>query len=147
MPFLTGKCFFRWTASRTGAPLLGASTLRAGALPAASSTAASTIKLFRMPARRPMARAFLFIVRIEGAALLVGIGTARREGAAGRQIGQGRHHARDFLQPAVRRHRYLAADDREVRDRGEEAMRVGVERCLEQLLDICLLDLLAGDRD
>src|SRR4051794_18949941 len=122
MPFLTGKCFFRLTTSSTGAPLPPPAPLGTTLLPVVSCTAASTIKLLRMPAGGPMPRALLFVGREKGPALLVGIGAARREGTAGRQIGQGRHQTRDLLQPAVRFRRGLAADDREVGDRGEQAV-------------------------
>src|SRR4051795_9020150 len=123
MPFLTGKCFFRLTTSSTEAPLPPA-PFRTALVPVVSCTATSTIKLLRMPAGGPMPRAFLFVRREEGPALLVGIGAARRAGTAGRQIGQGRHHAGDLLPAAVHLRRRLAADDRQMRDRGQQPVRI-----------------------
>src|SRR5205814_5968300 len=82
IPFLTGKCFFRLTTSSTGAPLPLEAPFGATLLPVVSCTARSTIKLLRMPAGGPMPRALLFVGWEKGPALLVGIGTARREGAA-----------------------------------------------------------------
>src|SRR5436190_432323 len=141
-PFLTGKCFFRLTTSSTGARLCP--TLAAIApLPIAGLA----IQLLGMPACRPMARALLLVGRKERTAAFVGKRAARREGAAGRQVRQGRHLAGDFLQAAVCHDTGIAADDREVWDRGEEAVRVGVQWRLEQFLDVGLFDLLARIHD
>src|SRR5205085_7909445 len=79
--------------------------------------ATSTIKLLRMPARRPVPGALLFVWRVERAAALVGIGAARRERAARRQVGQRRHLARDLLETAVGRRADVAPAHREMRAR------------------------------
>ena len=60
---------------------------------------APAIKPLRVPAGRPMARPLLLVGRKLTTAAVVGEGAARRERAAGRQVGQRRHHAGDFLQP------------------------------------------------
>src|SRR5207302_8571791 len=106
--------------------------------------AALTIKLLRMPAGRPMPGTLLLIGREERAAALVGIGTARRERTSRRQVGQRRHLTRNLLETAMGRHTGLAANDREMRDRGHQPVRVAAQRRLEQPLDIALSDLLAG---
>src|SRR3954466_370026 len=140
MPFLTGKCFFRSTASSTGGRLWPG----AGAVTGRLSVATSAIQLLRMPARGPVAWPLLFIRGELRPALLVGKRAARRERTARRQVGQCRHHSRDLLQATGRLGRFLTGYDGQMRDRAEQAVRVGVERRFEQLLDVGLLDLLAG---
>src|SRR6185437_2852500 len=81
-PLRIGKCFLRSLTSMTGA-----------------SSMAVTEQFLRAPACRPMARPLLLIVGILAAAAILGIGAARREHAARRQVGQSRHHAGNFLQP------------------------------------------------
>src|ERR1044071_7508045 len=140
MPFLTGKCFFRSTASRTGGRLWPGAAAMTGRL----SVATSAIQLLRMPARGPMAWPLLFIGGKLRPALFVGKRATRRERTARRQVGQRGPHPGDLLQPTGRLGRFLAGYNGQMRDRAEQAMRVGVERRLEQLLDVGFLDLLAG---
>src|SRR5204863_10039322 len=97
--------------------------------------AASTIKLLRVPARRPMPGALLLEGREERAAAIVGVGAARRERAARRQVSQRRHLTRDLLETAIGGNAGIAADHGEMRDRGHQAMRVGVQRRFGALLD------------
>src|SRR5690242_5299060 len=140
-PFLTGKCFFRLATSSTGAALWPTVVAVSGRVSVAASLA---IKPLGVPAGGPVAGAFLLVGRVERAAFVVGEWAARRKRTARRQVGQGRHHAGDLLEPAVslcRRFR-LAGDDREMRDRGEEAVRVGMLRRAEQIVDVGLFDLL-----
>src|SRR4051795_2818072 len=130
MPFLTGKCFFRSTASSTGGRLWPC----AGAVTGRLSVATSAIKLLRMPARGPVTRPLLFVRRELRPALLVGKRAARRERAARRQISQRWDDAGDFLQAFGRLRGRLAADDRQMRDRAEQPVRIGMQRRLEQIL-------------
>src|SRR3954454_4131782 len=139
MPFLTGKCFFKSTASSTGGRLWPGAAAVTGRL----SVATSAIQLLRMPARGPMAWPLLFIGGELRPALLVGKRAARRERTARRQDGQRRHHPGDLLQ-AGRLGRFLTGYNGQMRNRAKQAVRVGMERRLEQLLDIGFLDLLAG---
>src|SRR3954449_213925 len=128
MPFLTGKCFFRSTASSTGGRLWpGAAAVR-GRL----SVATSAIQLLRMPARGPMAWPLLFIGWELRPALLVGKRAARCERTARRQVGQRRHDPGDLLQAPGRLGRFFAGYNGQMRDRAKQAVRVGVERRLEQ---------------
>src|ERR1700690_3692930 len=90
-PLRTGKCFLR---SRTS------STAGREPLAAAVSVMTATEQFGGTPARRPVPRPFLLVRWIGGPAALLGISAARRKHAALRQVGQGRHHAGDFLQPA-----------------------------------------------
>src|SRR3954454_10138506 len=94
MPFLTGKCFLRSTASSTGARLWPGAAAAAGRL----SVATSALQLLRMPASSPVTRPLLFVRRELRPALLVGKRAARRERAARRQISQRWDDAGDFLQ-------------------------------------------------
>src|SRR5260221_5349763 len=107
-PFFTGKCFLRPLTSRTG-------TLDIGR------------RAFRMPAGGPMARPLFLVGWIERPTALVGERATRREGAARRQVRQRRHHAGDLGQPAGGRRR-LAASEIEPRDRGPEALGIGMQR-------------------
>src|SRR5207245_1459261 len=98
-----------------------------------------------LPARRPVSRRMLLEGRILGAAAAYGKRAARREDAPGRNVLEGRHHARDFHEP-------LAPLDVErglvePRHRLHEAERIGVKRSLEQRLDRGFLDLAAGIHD
>src|SRR5229473_22812 len=119
-PFLTGKCFFRLTTASTGARLWPGPAAVSG--PAMVATSLS-IEPLGMPAGGPVARALLLVGRIEGSAAIVGERAARGKRAARRQIGQGRHQTGDLLQPAIGFADSVPADDRQLRDRGEEAMR------------------------
>src|SRR5579864_6385117 len=97
-PFLTGKCFFRFVTSSTGAALWPTAAAVSDRLRAAASLA---IEPLRMPAGGPVSGTLLLVGRVERAALVVRKGAARRKRAAGRQVGQSRYHAGDFLQPAA----------------------------------------------
>src|SRR5579862_7715091 len=139
-PFLTGKYFFRLSTSSTGGRLCRA----AAEVADPSRVTMSAIEPLGMPAGGPVAGALLLVGWIERPAMVIGIGTARRERAARRQVGQGRHHAGNLLQPPVGGAGGVAADHRQMRDRGEEPVRVGVHRRTKQVFDIGLFDLFAG---
>ena len=68
-----------------------------------------------------------------------GVLAARREAAARRRVEQARHRAGNGLQPLLVRGGAVDA-----RDRADQALRVGMARIAEQLLDRRLLDHLAG---
>src|ERR1019366_9146714 len=128
-PLRTGKCFLR---SRTS------STAGREPLVAPASAIALTEQLSGTPARCPVARAFFLVIGIGAAAALLGVGAARREHAALRQIGQCWHHAGDFLQ-APAGVLVLPAHQRQSRDRGYQPVRIGMLRPGEQLVDRRLL--------
>ena len=92
------------------------------------------------PARRQMVVAPVLQRRIFGAAALDRQRAARREGAARRQVGQGRHHAGNFHQPRIG----VGAERRHRRHRCHQAAGVGMPGIFEQRLDAGFLDLLAG---
>src|SRR5262249_11720055 len=123
-PWRMAKCFLRSRTSRTG----GASFPLADARVAvAASAIAPSEDLARAPARRPVTRALLLVGREGGAASVLGMRAARRKHAAGRQVGERRHHAGDLLQP-LGRALAVALHDGEARDRGHQAARVGMLR-------------------
>src|SRR5579871_2466992 len=94
------KCFLRSCTSSTG---VGASFPFAGARVAVAASAIACSKNFaRPPAGGPVTRALLLVGREGGAAAILRVGAARREGAAGRQVAERRHHAGDLLQPRGR---------------------------------------------
>src|SRR6476661_4747056 len=125
-PLRTGKCFFKSRTSRT----------------ASASGIAASVEFVRAPAGRPMSRPFLLVRRIGGTAARLRMRAARREDAALRQIDQRRNGAGNLLQ-AVDRFRLLAAHQRQPRDGGHEAVRIGMLRPREQLLDRRFLHLAA----
>src|SRR3984957_205153 len=94
-PWRTVKCVLRSDTSSTG--VAASVTLRASA--AARSAIAVSEDLVRAPAGGPMLRPLLRVVGKRLQAAVLRIGAARREDAAGRQVGQRRHHAGDLLQP------------------------------------------------
>src|SRR5262245_9727565 len=121
-PLRRGKYFLR---SRTS------STVSGMAFP---------VKLARAPAGGPMTGAFFLVNGILRAATVLGVRAARRKHAAGWEIAERRHDARNFLQPLdstglSRAHRG------EPRDRAHETVRIGMLRMREQFLDRRLLHL------
>src|ERR1019366_10288120 len=112
-PLRIGKCFLRSRTSSTTGRL---------PLAACASVIAAPEKIGGAPARRPVPRPFLLVLWVSGPAAIFGMSAARREHAAFRQVGQGRHHAGDFLQtPAGVL--VLPAHQRQSRDRGQQPVR------------------------
>src|SRR3954454_5957819 len=117
MPFLTGKCFFRSTASSTGGRLWPGAAAVTGRL----SVATSAIQLLRMPARGPMAWPLLFVGWELRPALLVDKRAARCKRTARRQVGNPRHDHGNLLQATIRIRRFLPSYNGQMRDRAEQA--------------------------
>ena len=78
-----------------------------------------------------------------GPALIVRLGAARGEGAAGRQIVQCRYHAADFPQPLIGGH-VQPTGAANPGDGAQQAAWIGVQWVREQVLDRGFLDLAAG---
>src|SRR5437660_351227 len=91
------KCFLRSCTCRTGAVIGAAAALWRKS----RSSIASPVKRIGAPAGGPVGPPLFLIGRILPPATVIGESAAWRKDAAGRQVGERRHHARDFHQSLI----------------------------------------------